>query len=125
MKRSPLIGQSQSKFDLCASTNACAPDLLLIPLRMPFSIPFRPDASLLHSPAFHRRRKVLRTIAFACSLLNWSAELPYLLTCSLTAGSILLYSLYAPLFQTHLGFSQLEINAIFIAGEVGMYLTVP
>ena len=44
---------------------------------------------------------------------------------SLTAGSILLYSLYAPLFQTHLGFTQLEINAIFISGEIGMYLTVP
>lgn len=47
------------------------------------------------------------------------------LTHSLTAGSILLYSLYAPIIQTHLGFTQLGINAIFIAGELGMYFTVP
>lgn len=44
---------------------------------------------------------------------------------SLCAGSILLYSLYSPQFQTHLHFTQLEINSIFIAGEIGMYLTVP
>src|SRR5215471_10693551 len=92
---------------------------------MSFGIFLKPDASLLHSPAFHRQRTVLRTIALACSLLNWYDSLHYWLTCSLTAGSILLYSLYAPLFQTHLGFTQLEVNAIFIAGEVGLYTTVP
>lgn len=39
--------------------------------RMPLGILFRPDASLLHSPGFHKQRTVLRSIAFVCSLLNW------------------------------------------------------
>lgn len=41
---------------------------------------------------------------------------------SLCAGSILLFSLWAPVFQQKLGYSQMQINAISIAGELGMYL---
>ena len=54
-----------------------------------------------------------------------AVSFPSLADGSLCAGSILLYSLYSPQFQTHLNFTQLEINSIFIAGEIGMYLTVP
>lgn len=41
---------------------------------------------------------------------------------SLCAGSILLFSLWAPIFQQRLGYSQMQVNAISIAGELGMYL---
>jgi len=40
----------------------------------------------------------------------------------LCAGSLLLFSLWAPIFQDKLGYSQLQINGISIAGEIGMYI---
>src|SRR5579862_8469788 len=107
---------------------------------MPLSL-FAGNTSLLHSPSYHHRRNILRIIAFSCCLLNWYSLIPFadhvsvpdcllVVRCSyvddsLCAGSILLYALYSPQFQTRLEFTQLEINGIFIAGEIGMYLTVP
>lgn len=41
---------------------------------------------------------------------------------SLCAGSLLLFSMWAPIFQDSLGFSQMQINAVSIAGALGMYL---
>jgi hypothetical protein len=41
---------------------------------MPLNLIFKPDSVLLHSADFHRRRRILRVIAFACSLLNWSSH---------------------------------------------------
>lgn len=38
------------------------------------------------------------------------------------AGSILLFSLWAPVFQNRLGYSQTQVNFISMAGELGMYL---
>jgi len=55
-----------------------------------------------------------RTLAFVCSMIN-----------CLSAGSILLVSLYAPIFQEKLHYSQVQVNAVSIAGELGMYLPVP
>lgn len=43
----------------------------------------------------------------------------------LCAGSITAYSLYAPLFQRRLHYSQLHVNAVSIVAELGMYLPVP
>ena len=44
---------------------------------------------------------------------------------SLCAGSITAYSLYAPLFQTRLHYTQFQVNAISITAELAMYLPVP
>src|SRR4051794_26656963 len=44
---------------------------------------------------------------------------------SLCAGSITCYSVYAPLFQRRLHYSQLSVNAISITAELAMYLPVP
>lgn len=55
-----------------------------------------------------------KSIAFACALLN-----------ALSAGSLLIFSLYGPVFQAELGYSNLQINVVSLAGELGMYLVVP
>ncbi len=44
---------------------------------------------------------------------------------SLCAGSITAYSLYGHLFLTQLRYTQLEVNAVAIAAELGLYLPVP
>lgn len=64
-------------------------------------------------PEQSARRRV-QMIAFCCAMLN-----------CLCAGSLLLFSMWAPIFQDKLGFSQLQINGISIAAEVGMYIPVP
>lgn len=45
--------------------------------------------------------------------------------CSLCAGSITCYSVYAPLFQRRLHYTQLSVNTISITAELAMYLPVP
>lgn len=60
------------------------------------------------------RRGATRYIAFAWAIVN-----------CLCAGSITAYSLYAPLFQKRLGYSQLQVNGVSITAELAMYLPVP
>ncbi|CAZ85835.1 unnamed protein product [Tuber melanosporum] len=60
------------------------------------------------------KRVSIKWTSFACATVN-----------CLCAGSILLFSLWAPVFQQKLGYSQMQVNAISIAGELGMYLPVP
>lgn len=60
------------------------------------------------------RREVTRYLSFIWALLM-----------CLCAGSITSYSLYAPLFQKHLNYSQLQVNGVSITAELGMYLPVP
>ncbi|RPA93456.1 hypothetical protein L873DRAFT_1777781 [Choiromyces venosus 120613-1] len=55
--------------------------------------------------------RLIKWTSFACAIMN-----------CLCAGSILLFSLWAPVFQQKLGYSQMQVNAISIAGELGMYL---
>ncbi|KAI4838073.1 MFS general substrate transporter, partial [Aureobasidium sp. EXF-8845] len=43
----------------------------------------------------------------------------------LVAGSIACFSIYAPLFQKRLHYTQLRVNTISITAELGMYLPVP
>jgi len=47
------------------------------------------------------------------------------LIAALGAGSITAYSLYAPLFQTRLRYTQLQVNGVSITAELAMYLPVP
>jgi MFS family permease len=60
------------------------------------------------------RKEVWRYGSFAWALIN-----------TLGAGSITAYSLYAPLFQHRLHYSQLQVNGISITAEIAMYLPVP
>jgi MFS family permease len=59
-------------------------------------------------------QQVLRYLSFAWAIIN-----------TLGAGSITAYSLYAPLFQTRLRYSQLQVNGVSITAELAMYLPVP
>ncbi|KAF2869915.1 major facilitator superfamily domain-containing protein [Massariosphaeria phaeospora] len=60
------------------------------------------------------RRQVLRWLSFVWAVVN-----------CLCAGSITAYSLYAPLFQRNLHYSQIQVNIVSIVAELGMYLPVP
>lgn len=60
--------------------------------------------------------------AFASHLLGFRLMVIFFGLNSLCAGSLLLFSLWAPIFQDKLGFSQMQINAVSIAGALGMYL---
>ncbi|KAF2145712.1 uncharacterized protein K452DRAFT_349169 [Aplosporella prunicola CBS 121167] len=60
------------------------------------------------------RHHVLRYGSFVCAVIS-----------CLAAGSITAYSLYAPLFQSHLRYSQFQVNIVSITAELGMYLPVP
>ncbi|KAL9125741.1 MAG: hypothetical protein Q9217_005101 [Psora testacea] len=59
-------------------------------------------------------RIVTKYASFACAILS-----------CLCAGSITAYSLYGPLFLSHLKYSQYEVNAVSTAAELAMYLPVP
>ncbi|GAM90070.1 hypothetical protein ANO11243_081100 [Dothideomycetidae sp. 11243] len=61
-----------------------------------------------------KTREVVRYSSFVWALIE-----------CLCAGSITAFSLYAPLFQRRLHYSQLRVNTISIAAELGMYLPVP
>ncbi len=55
-----------------------------------------------------------KSISFACAVLN-----------CLSAGSLSIFSLYPLEFQGKLAYTQVQVNAVSIAGELGMYLIVP
>ncbi|PIA88608.1 putative transporter mch1 [Cercospora beticola] len=60
------------------------------------------------------RKQLWRYGSFAWALVN-----------TLGAGSITAFSLYAPLLQRKLHYSQLQVNGISITAEIAMYLPVP
>lgn len=60
------------------------------------------------------RKEVVRYISFAWAIIN-----------CLGAGGITAYSLYAPLFQRTLHYSQLQVNGVSITAELALYLPVP
>ncbi|QIW98503.1 hypothetical protein AMS68_004021 [Peltaster fructicola] len=60
------------------------------------------------------RQESVRYLSFAWAIIN-----------CLCAGSITAYSLYAPLFQKRLHYSQLQVNGVSITAELAMYLPVP
>ncbi|KAK3117567.1 hypothetical protein LTR53_000892 [Teratosphaeriaceae sp. CCFEE 6253] len=59
-------------------------------------------------------QELLRYLSFAWAIIN-----------CLGAGSITAYSLYAPLFQKRLHYTQLQVNGVSITAELAMYLPVP
>ncbi|TKA37730.1 hypothetical protein B0A49_13729, partial [Cryomyces minteri] len=60
------------------------------------------------------RQELIRYLSFA-----------YAIVACLCGGSITAYSLYGHLFQSRLHYSQLRVNGISIAAELGLYLPVP
>ncbi|KAF2859259.1 MFS general substrate transporter [Piedraia hortae CBS 480.64] len=66
-----------------------------------------------------RQRAALRKRAVAQLSFLWA-----IINC-LGAGSIMAFSLYGPLFQKRLHYSQLQVNGVSIAAELAMYLPVP
>ncbi|KAK4954381.1 hypothetical protein LTR10_007812 [Elasticomyces elasticus] len=68
--------------------------------------------------ADQQRQRVSKNLqrygAFAWAIIN-----------CLGAGSITAYSLYAPLFQKRLHYTQLQVNGVSITAELAMYLPVP
>ena len=60
------------------------------------------------------RKEVARYVSFVWALVN-----------CLGAGGITAYSLYAPLFQHRLRYTQLQVNAVSITAELALYLPVP
>ncbi|KAH0365749.1 MFS general substrate transporter, partial [Aureobasidium melanogenum] len=60
------------------------------------------------------QRQLSRHLTFAWAIIN-----------CLVAGSITCFSVYAPLFQKRLHYTQLRVNTISITAELGMYLPVP
>lgn len=71
---------------------------------------FAPDTA----PQESKKEGYNAIIAFVCAL-----------TICGCANSITLFSMFAPGFQHHLGYSSLQINNISIASALGMYLPVP
>ena len=59
-------------------------------------------------------RNVTKHVSFACAILS-----------CLCAGSITAYSLYGPLFLSHLRYSQYEVNAVSTTAELAMCIPVP
>ncbi|KAL8943913.1 MAG: hypothetical protein Q9211_000797 [Gyalolechia sp. 1 TL-2023] len=82
----------------------------------------RDDESLLsdvvHGVIERDRRKMQRQVTKYLSFVS------AILSC-LCAGSITAYSLYGPLFQSRLHYTQGQVNAVSTAAELAMYLPVP
>ncbi|KAF2637102.1 MFS monocarboxylic acid transporter [Massarina eburnea CBS 473.64] len=60
------------------------------------------------------QREAVRWLSFIWAIVN-----------CLCAGSITAYSLYGPLFQSRLHYTQFQVNIVSITAELGMYLPVP
>ncbi|KAF7562867.1 hypothetical protein G7046_g1295 [Stylonectria norvegica] len=44
--------------------------------------------------------------------------------CALCGGSIVVFSLYAPLFQSRLHYTQFQVNGVAIAGSIALYIPI-
>jgi MFS family permease len=65
-------------------------------------------------PDGFKQRDITLYVSFASAILS-----------CLCAGSLTAFSLYGHLFQEHLRYNQLQVNAVSIAAELAMYLPVP
>lgn len=103
-----------------ASASDRAPLLLRSPSLRSVASTLGPASS--HSSSHHgstdsavrRRTQFLRTMSFIAALLA-----------ALCAGSITVFSLYGPMFQSRLRFTQFEINGVASAMSISLYVPVP
>ncbi|KAG7421383.1 putative transporter MCH1 [Fusarium oxysporum f. sp. rapae] len=61
----------------------------------------------------NKEKQALRLIAFIAANII-----------ALACGSIVVFSLYAPLLQSRLHYTQFQVNAVAIAGSVALYLPI-
>ncbi|KAG6037422.1 putative monocarboxylate transporter mch1 [Claviceps citrina] len=71
------------------------------------------DAGLAHRRRTVRQKKVMRIVSLVFATLA-----------SLCAGSIVVFSLYAPRFQSRLRYTQFQVNGVAIAGSLALYLPI-
>lgn len=71
------------------------------------------EPSLAGSKRQRRAKQTIRIISFIFANL-----------CALCGGSIVVFSLYAPMFQSRLHYSQFQVNGVAIAASVSVYLPV-
>ncbi|KZZ98768.1 Major facilitator superfamily domain, general substrate transporter [Moelleriella libera RCEF 2490] len=80
------------------------------------SVQYEDEGDELANPQNYRsarRKRFIRIISLIFATL-----------CSLCAGSIVVFSLYAPRFQSRLRYTQLQINGLAIAGSLALYLPI-
>ncbi|KAG6009449.1 putative monocarboxylate transporter mch1 [Claviceps maximensis] len=71
------------------------------------------EADFAHRQRSIRKKKVIRIVALVFATLA-----------SLCAGSIGVFSLYAPRFQSRLRYTQFQVNGVAIAGSLALYLPI-
>ncbi|KAK9318034.1 major facilitator superfamily domain-containing protein [Lipomyces starkeyi] len=121
----PLLRPDEDRFAAATEGHVALADLLEQPAKLVADGGMAADEisivddSTLEDDASSRRLaarsvKIKKGITYASALLS-----------CICAGSIMIFSLYAPQFQTHMGYSQVQVNLLSVLGEAGMYLTTP
>ncbi|KND94250.1 putative transporter MCH1 [Tolypocladium ophioglossoides CBS 100239] len=72
---------------------------------------FEPDAALRRRQL--HKKQLVRIVSLICATLA-----------ALCAGSIVVFSLYAPKFQSRLHYTQFQVNGVAIAGSLSLYLPI-
>ncbi|KAH7153260.1 major facilitator superfamily domain-containing protein [Dactylonectria macrodidyma] len=78
-----------------------------------YSSSYASSVSEVDDRRWRRTKRTVRLISFITANL-----------CALGGGSIVVFSLYAPLFQSRLHYTQFQVNAVAIAGSVALYLPI-
>ncbi|KAI0136826.1 putative transporter MCH1 [Xylariales sp. AK1849] len=116
----PLVGSRTISACIIMATTSSSDQTLTPLLRSPSTSTLGPASSqnsihdVYPDPKRRRRTQFLRTLSFISAILS-----------SLCAGTIAVFSLYAPRFQSRLHFTQFEINGIASAMSLSMYIPVP
>lgn len=71
------------------------------------------EADVAHRRRVVRQKQIVRLVSLVFATLS-----------ALCAGSIVVFSLYAPRFQSRLRYSQFEVNGVAIAGSLALYLPI-
>ncbi|KAK2601884.1 putative monocarboxylate transporter mch1 [Conoideocrella luteorostrata] len=71
------------------------------------------EAESTHRRRLIRQKQAIRIISLVFATLS-----------SLCAGSIVVFSLYAPQFQSRLRYTQFQVNGVSIAGSLALYLPI-
>lgn len=61
----------------------------------------------------NKKKQLVRIISFIVANI-----------CALCGGSIVVFSLYAPLFQSRLHYTQFQVNGVAIAGSIALYIPI-
>lgn len=78
-----------------------------------FSSSYASSVSETDGRRWRKTKRTVRLISFITANLG-----------ALGGGSIVVFSLYAPLFQSRLHYTQFQVNAVAIAGSIALYLPI-